>query len=511
MIILNTRTSNSIYNIISTIIPYFIIGVLGFIKIRVFVNNLETDIVSINQLFFQILSYLALAEAGFGVFIIQKYYKAFSENNHEEINKIYSTSRIYFKRVGFFILGVAFILSFFVHFLTKADISNGYIQLVFIIFIIKNSVDYFMMSPRFVIQSDQKMYKINGLVNSIRIIEAIVEIALAVSGVDYLIILIPGIPIRIFINWLINKKVYKEYPWLTNENKFYNKYIKGISNIITQKIVGIFYSNTDIILLSTFVDPLRVVIYTSYNYITKFVFDTVFVGAQAIGPSYANALNTKSKDESYQIFTELNIMFYFLAVLFTVFLSIVLNSLIILWVGEEYLINNVGLYLVIGIMYVDIARRMMYLTINSKGLFKETKMIIIVEAVLNFIISIVLVHKFGINGVLFGTLISMLLTTTWYFPKFILKTVFDKKLHNYFPQYLICFGLTVLLVFVFSNINLINMNTVLTWILGCLVYGIILIVLLFIIFLIFFKSFRNLYQRGLYLLKSKLRRIHEKN
>ena len=45
------RTKNSLKNIASVIIFNVIIGVLGFVKARVFVDGLNNDVYSLNQLF----------------------------------------------------------------------------------------------------------------------------------------------------------------------------------------------------------------------------------------------------------------------------------------------------------------------------------------------------------------------------------------------------------------------------------------------------------------------------
>ena len=63
------RTNKSVKNIISIVIFNLLIGILGFAKVKVFVAGLSDDIYSLNQLFFQIFSYIAIADAGFGLIL----------------------------------------------------------------------------------------------------------------------------------------------------------------------------------------------------------------------------------------------------------------------------------------------------------------------------------------------------------------------------------------------------------------------------------------------------------
>lgn len=496
------RTKNSLKNIISVTIFNLLIGILGFIKVRVFVNGLSNDIYSLNQLFYQIFSYITIADIGFGLILNQKLYKAFAKNDKDEINKIYSTSKKFYFYIGTSMFVIALIISFFVQYLTKANISSWYIQLVFIIFIIRNIVDYFFIAPRYVIDADQKNYKINHLVKGIKVIETIVEIILVLCHVNYLIILLPGIFITIVIDIYINKKIKTYYPWLKNNNKFDKKYLKGTKDLIYQRVSGLLNSNTDIILISAFINPLTVIIYTSYSYITKFVSDTIYIIASAITPSYANVVCKETPQKSYEVFKEINILFLFIASLVTIMFILFLNPLIELWVGKEYLTGKVALILFCVIAFQNIAMRAVMITINSKGLFKETKKATILETILNLIISIISVHKLGLIGVLLGTIISFLLSSFIQNATYIYKNIFKESAWKYFFTYTIVIFITAILTLILKRIP-VNITSVSSWIIYAVIFGLSLLLILFITFFIIFKSFRNLSYRGIEFIKVK--------
>ena len=91
------RTKRSLYNFITSYIPYAILILLGFVKIKVFINILGQDLYALNQLYTNIFSYLTLAEARVGVAFIFRLYKLLAHEKHEEINAIYSGTKILFK------------------------------------------------------------------------------------------------------------------------------------------------------------------------------------------------------------------------------------------------------------------------------------------------------------------------------------------------------------------------------------------------------------------------------
>ncbi len=494
------RTKKSIKNIISVVLFNLVIGILGFIKVRVFVHYLSNDVYSLNQLFYQIFGYIAIADIGFGLVLNKELYKAFAKNDKDEVNNIYSTSKKFYKYIGIAMLLISFIISFFVHYLTKANVDRLYIQVVCIIFLIRNIIDYFFVAPRYIMDSNQNAYKINYLVKGIKVLEIIIEILLISLGVDYLFVLLPGIAITVIIDLYINHLVYKEYPWL-KDNKTYNKkYLKGTKDLVYLKLSGIMNSNTDIVLLSAFINPLTVIIYTSYNYITKFVSDTIYIAATAITPSFANVLCNDNEEKKYSVFCELNIMFLFIASFCFIMLYGFLNSLITFWIGKEYLTNNWTLFLFCFIIFQTISVRAVIITINSLGLFKETKIATILEAILNLIISVLLVRKFKIVGVLLGTIIATLVTSFIQNSVCIHKKVFNKSSLRYFGVYAVIVGINVVFVYLFNIINL-HITSVLSWIGLVLGFAILVAIILFIIYYILFKSFKLLTSRGIEFIK----------
>lgn len=496
------RTKNSLKNIFSMIFFNLLVGILGFIKVKVFVNGLSNDVYSLNQLFYQIFSYMTIADVGFGLILNQKLYQAFAKEDKTEVNKIFSTSKKFYKILGNILIFATVVISFFIHLLTKANVSNLYIQIVFIIFTIRNVIDYYFIAPRYVMEADQKSYKINHLVKSIKILETIIEIILVLLGIDYLLILIPGIIINLVVNIYINNKVQKEYSWLSEKEKFNPKYLSGTKDLIYIKLAGLMNSNTDIILLSTFVNPISVIIYTSYTYITKFVSDTIYIVANSITPSFANVICKETSEKAYNVFCELNIMFLFIAGFVSVMFYTFLNPLIGFWVGKEYIIGSFVLALFCIITFQNIASRAITITIHSKALFKETKIASIFETILNLVISVTLIFKLGLSGVLLGTIISYTLTTFIQNAYYIYKYEFKKNPFHYFIEYISVIIMSVTLIILFSMIH-INITNVLLWLIYVIVSAVIVGLIMIVLYMLLFKSFRALFKRGFEFIKTK--------
>ncbi len=498
------RKKKSFRNFVTSFFPYLIVLILGFVKIDVFLSTLGEEIYALNQLFFQLFAYISLAEAGACTYIIQLYYKHFVNGDKEKIKETYQGSKRFLTKVAIAVLIIGSIVSFSLGFLTNNHLSLVYMQIVFMLFILRSVIEYLMMSPKLVMQADQKLYKINIVYYIFKIAELVFEIGLLLMGFDYIITLLSSMLLRYLTYVFINKRVFKEYPWLRDKIAKTDVKIKGVNNMFIHRIAEAVHYNTDIILTSSFLSPFLVTIYSSYNYITKYLTDGIDLIGNSISSSVGNVVYKENREENKRILDELLVIYLVFATFLSVVTYIMINSFINLWIGEKYIFSTAALILLILNFFIVIARKPLNIYFYSAGWFKETRLIVCLEAVVNLVLSILLVFKYGIVGILFATTISMLTTTFWYIPKFVLKDNLNMSLIKYFGRFILAIILAASLCFIGSHIiNHLSINSFITWGLLALLVSIIVLVLLASIYYIFSKPFRRIFHKILDTLKIK--------
>ena len=262
------RTKNSLLNLFTSMVPFAIFVILGFFKVKVWQGNMDEDIYALNQLFFQLFAYLSIAEAGIGALVQKKYYSLLIDKDRETICKYYTLSKRMLRIICFIIIISGIILSFFLKALAKGNaLSIGYMQKVFILFLAKSLVEYFLFAPRFLLTADQKLYKINLQSYGYKILETVLEILLIYIGFSYITVLLVSIFLRIIMNLHLNKIVFKEYPWLKTVKPDGSVKLTGMSHILIFKVVSAVQENIGALLVSAFINPFTVIVYTNYKYI----------------------------------------------------------------------------------------------------------------------------------------------------------------------------------------------------------------------------------------------------
>ncbi len=98
-------------------------------------------------------------------------------------------------------------------------------------------------------------------------------------------------------------------------------------------------------------------------------------------------------------------------------------DIIRLWVGNEFTIteNIFMIFIIYGIWHTWVHVSAIFIV--AMGIHKETSYMGLFEAMLNILLSIVLLHYYGLLGVALGTLIAHLLTNGWFVNYWFYKSI----------------------------------------------------------------------------------------
>ena len=151
----------------------------------------------------------------------------------------------------------------------------------------------------------------------------------------------------------------------------------------------------------------------------------IIMGGQTLMTAIFNSMNAGignlvaegNRERILAVFEELfSIRFLFTCVMcFGVF--ILTPSFIILWIGNEYVLDSMVLLLMTMILFINLSRTTVDTYINAYGLYGDI-WAPVVEASINIGMSVVLGYFFGLHGVLSGVLLSFV------FRCFLLETLF---------------------------------------------------------------------------------------
>ena len=503
------RTKKIALNMLSDIIPYILIGIVGLVKVSVLINYIGDVGNGYYQLINQIITYVFLAQAGFGDAVIYKLYKPFADKNKDDINKIYSGSRKIFKVIGYIILGIIMLVSLFLYLFY--GFQDGYRNSALLCFIIISTsylIAYFGRGQTYmsVLSAAQEKYTYSIVANSIKLLCDILIVVVTIIFKNLESIAITILIMKIIEEFILRLVVSKKYSWLKEVADKDTSMVNMTKDLAWLQVGYVVLNNVDAVLLGFFSGPVMVSIYTSYNFILRYLNEVSSRVELSAVYSFGNVFAKKEEDKIHKLFKEFVILFIILAFSLSITFMLGIRSFVNIWIGKEnYILSYVTVVLFTTTLFLNIIYYPLLALINSNGLFKDNKNHIFICASINVILSVILVIPFKINGILFATALAFLVNI-FLKTKLVSGKVLNIKHIDLLKKYILLICIFVLLSISLFKIEEIILGLNLNIITCVLLLGIIFVVILLLTFVVLYlisKDTKGLVSRIKLIIKRK--------
>lgn len=434
------RTKYSLINISFGLGNQIIITLLSFISRTVFIGALGVEYLGINGLFTNILAMLTLAEAGIGASIVYSLYRPVAEDDQVKINVLMNFYRKAYLVIALVVLVLGLSLMPFLQYFIKDTNVDG-VYLIYSIFLLNTVSPYFYVHKSSFLNVCQKGYIVTGIYTISAIITTCLKIGILYYTQNYILYLAIDSAINIVTAILLAIIVNKMYPFLKNkvtsdlDNETKTSIRENIKAIILQNIGNYLVFGTDNIIISSFISVTAVGIYSNYNMLIEISRNFIKQVFKNIYHSVGNLVVSENKEKVYKIYKVYRLVNFWLYSFFAITLAILIEPLIILWLGSEFLMSKSVLLLIIIIFYEQGMRNSITTVKTTSGIFHQDRYAPLCQAAINLVISIILVQYIGIAGVFTGTIVSALFVPFWRTPYLVYKNVFSKPVYQYFSTY----------------------------------------------------------------------------
>lgn len=487
------RVKNSIKNIYISILTQVIITLLGFISRKVFLDSLGTEYLGVNGLLTNVLSMLSLVEGGIGLSITYNLYKPLADRDEK---KIIALVQLYKKIYGI-LAAIIFLLSLtlypFLGIFIKDTSGISHVSIIYFIFVIKNMISYLNAHKWSLINADQKGYVLAKYNLIFNIITTVSKIIVLVLTSNYILFLIIEAAIFIIQNLWNGRIVNNRYSYIKTKEKYYiekdiqNNLIKNVKALFLHNIGSYCVYGTDNLLISAFIGVKQVGVYSNYTMIIGQLSSLLTPMIGGIGASIGNLIATESNEKNYEIFKVVRLINFWIYSVCVIFLINLMEPFINWWLGDGLLLDRLTFIVILINFYITGMRSSINTFKTKGGIFSEDKYIPLLEAVINLILSIILVRYFGLAGIFMGTTISTIVLPLWIQSKLVYNKLFNRSVMEYFKVYVFYILLTVAT----GILTTIICNKLVQWdgFLSLIIKGLICVVVPNIIYImVFFKT-----------------------
>lgn len=484
----NTRSKNAKYNIIVSLACQLISLVCGFVVPSLMLNAYGSEAYGACSSITQFLAYISLLEGGVGGVARAALYKPLANNDSYGISNVVYEIKRFFRIVGFvFIIYVLFLACFFKKISDVQSFDWFSTFLLVIVISISTFAQYFIgISYSVLMHAAQKTY-INNIITIIAtILNTCLTIVLIKSGFN--IIFVKFVSSCVFVLRPVFLWMYvKRHFTLTND-------VDKTSNALNQKWTGLgqhiayfLHSNTDVAVLTIFTNLTNVSIYSVYHMVVYNIQNITTSFTTGMEALYGDMIAKNEIISLNKVFSRYETLISFITiVLFSTTMVMIIPFIKIYTngVNDANYIQYQFSFLLVLASIIYCLRIPYHSVVMASGRFRETKMGAYGESLINIVLSIILVIKFGLVGVAIGTVCGTSFRFVYYV-LFLKNNVINRNITYFYKRSILnilSFFLICVPIYVFIDFSFIK--TYLSWIIVAIMITIYAIIVTLIVNLI---------------------------
>lgn len=449
------RKTKFMLNSATSLMYQFITILCGFILPRFFLKYYGSATNGLISSITQCLGFISLAECGVGAVVQSALYKPLAKKDMQSVNEIVASADRFFKKIAYLLLGYVIVLMICYPFITLNSFDYFFTFILIFIISISTFAQYYIgMTYKLLLHADQLGF-IYYIVHSVAlIVNTVLCIILMTKSVSVQIVKLSSsiiFLIQPIALAYIAKKKYK----INRKIKIVGEPIKQKWNGLAQHVASVVLANTDSVVLTLFSSLENVSIYAVYHLVVngvKLIISSLTNGLQAM---LGNMLAKKETEKLLQTFetaewglhTLVTFVYTCTAALIVPFVEVYTLDI----ADVNYVVPVFG-YL-ITLAQASYCIRLPYnIMVLAAGHYKQTQWSAIYEAIINIVLSILLVFWFGLIGVAVGTFVAMVYRTC-YFARYLAKNIINRPLKHFIKHLFVDLVIVVSFFSIFNSFS----------------------------------------------------------
>lgn len=409
-----SRLKNSIKNLQAAWIGQFLNVFAKFVMRRFFVRYISDDYLGLDAVFTNIIGLMNLAELGIGSAVVYALYKPLVEQDEDKILGVMQLLARVYKTIAGILCGIGLILMPLITFIAPEAKNLPYVHLLFGFYLTNTCVSYLFTYKGLLATADQRNYitlrNHYVFIISLNVVQTLIIYfthSFAVyAALQTLFTFAEGIS----LSWVMNRT----YPILKRKDKVVlptevtEKIWSDVRKIVIGRVGSTVISSTDNLILSNVVGLSQTGVYSNYVMVKEALRAIMCQFLSAVSASIGDLAASDEWEKELDYFWLLNFMTSALYSVTSVCMFNLMQPFVAYWLGGDYIMDY-GILFCLTVIYFYGGIRGLFGTYSmAHGIFDLDAKKTVLEAIANLVISIVLAMKFGIIGVLLGTIISSL-------------------------------------------------------------------------------------------------------
>lgn len=441
-----SRTVNSLRNAAGSLGGQMAAALLRFACRTVFLRTLGAEFLGISSLYTNVLTILSISELGISTVITYSLYEPLAREDWQKVRSLMDFYKKAYRAVALAILVIGLALMPFLPRLMTGVTDKVNIYHYYLLYLAQSVVSYgFFAYKQTLLIADQKKYLVDAVTTlglmAVNLLQILSMLVLRSFLVYTLLSVVTAVVQNGIAAWLTDRR----YPQLKGpapklEKGEKRRLFAGTYALFLQRISTAIGTAGGNLIISSFISVTAVGIYNNYSLIVTTVqsfFSSVF---RSLTASLGNLMTESDRAHNRLVYRSLQLACCYLVALCSACFLTVFQSFIRLWAGEEYLLEEATVILIVANFATNYLQTVVLIYRDAAGLFVYGKYRSVVNAALNLGLSLVLVQYLGMSGVFLGAIISRMVTVWWFDGWVLYRKCFDSYPWWYYFQCVLCLG-----------------------------------------------------------------------
>ena len=365
----------------------------------------------------QFLACAVLLRAGIGGATRAALYKPLAEHDQARFNSIVRATDLFMKRIGLILLGAIILFSTLYPLLVRNEFGWLFTASLFLIIGLHTFAEsFFGITYLIVLQADQRLWVVTAFRCVCILLRTGIGAALILSGFSLHVIKASTAVIYVLYPLLLGVYVRRRYKIDLSVKPDFSAIAQRWDAFWHQTSLFIM-NNTDVVVLTVFTSMLEVSVYSVYTLVFHGIQKTVASFTNGLEGAFGNMLARKEYALFGKNFAIVENMLYGLATAICTACALIIFDFVRLYtrgITDVAYIRPDFAYVALASQFFNAVRIPYQMAVQAAGHYKQTKWGAIVEPIVNIVLSILFVIRFGLVGVAVGTLAATVFRTWQY-------------------------------------------------------------------------------------------------
>lgn len=414
----DVRSKRAVLNIIVSLLCQILTLICGLIVPQLMIGHYGSEAYGATASIAQFLAYISLLEGGIGGVARAALYKPLAKGDKNTVSKIIAEIKRFFRVVAYIFIAYTLVLACSFKTISHVECFDWISSFLLVIAISVSTIaQYFVgISYATLIQAAQRTY-ITDIINiSTMILNTILVVCLVNFGSSLIVVKFVSSFVYVLRPLLMLVYVKKEFA-LPRINYDGTNYLTQKWDGLGQHIAYFLYSNTDIAVLTVLANLKTVSVYSVYYMVIVQIDNVVSSFSSGMEALFGDMLAKREMEKLNSTFEYYETLISVIALILfsvTAFLVVPFVKLYTKNVSDADYIQPVFAWILIIAYLITAVRRPYHNMVIAAGHFKQTQFAAYGEALINVIVSVLLVSRFGLIGVAIGTLIATAFRLLYY-------------------------------------------------------------------------------------------------